>query len=129
MRHVSLAALFGFSFLMPNTAQSADDVIRIGILNDQSALYADFGGKSSVDAARMAAEDFGGKVLGKSIEILSADHLNKPDMASAIARRWFDVDGVGAVADLTNSAVALAVQQIARTRERLPWPSAPRRRG
>ncbi len=119
MRHVSLAALFGFSFLMPNTAQSADDVIRIGILNDQSALYADFGGKSSVDAARMAAEDFGGKVLGKSIEILSADHLNKPDMASAIARRWFDVDGVGAVADLTNSAVALAVQQIAKDQAKI----------
>ncbi len=129
MRYVSLAALFGLSFFMLNAAQGADDIIRIGILNDQSGLYADFGGKSSVDAARMAVEDFGGKVLGKSIEIVSADHLNKPDMASAIARRWFDVEGVGAVADLTNSAVALAVQQIARTRERLPWPSAPRRRG
>jgi branched-chain amino acid transport system substrate-binding protein len=114
MRYVSLAALFGLCSFLPNIAQGAGDVIRIGILNDQSGLYADFGGKSSVDAARMAVEDFGGKVLGKSIEIVSADHLNKPDMASAIARRWFDVEGVDAVADLTNSAVALAVQQIAK---------------
>ncbi len=119
MRYVSLAALFGLSFFMLNAAQGADDIIRIGILNDQSGLYADFGGKSSVDAARMAVEDFGGKVLGKSIEIVSADHLNKPDMASAIARRWFDVDGVGAVADLTNSAVALAVQQIAKDQAKI----------
>src|SRR5262249_38041460 len=114
MRYVSLAALFGLCFLIPNVAQGAGDIIRIGILNDQSALYADFGGKTSVDAARMAGEDFGGKVLGQSIEIVSADHLNKPDMASSIARRWFDVEGVSAVADLTNSAVALAVQQIAK---------------
>jgi branched-chain amino acid transport system substrate-binding protein len=114
MRYTSLGTLFVFWFLIPNIAQSAGDVIKIGILNDQSALYADFGGKTSVDAARMAVEDFGGKVLGRSIEILSADHLNKPDVASAIARRWFDVEGVDAVADLTNSAVALAVQQIAK---------------
>jgi branched-chain amino acid transport system substrate-binding protein len=67
-----------------------------------------------VDAARMAVEDVGGKVLGKSIEIIIGDHQNKPDVASAIARRWFDVDGVSAIAELTNSAVALAVQQIAK---------------
>jgi branched-chain amino acid transport system substrate-binding protein len=90
------------------------DTIKIGILNDQAALYADFGGKTSVDAARMAVEDFGGKVLGKTIEIVSADHQNKPDVAATTARKWFDVDGVSAIADLTNSAVALAVQQIAR---------------
>jgi len=89
------------------------DTIKIGILNDQAALYADFGGKTSVDAARMAVEDFGGKVLGKPIEIVSADHQNKPDVAATIARKWFDVDGVSAIADLTNSAVALAVQKIA----------------
>src|SRR5262249_58501410 len=97
MRFVSLAALFGLCFFMPDTARSAGDTIRIGILNDQSALYADFGGKTSVDAARMAVEDFGGKVLGRSIEIVSGDHQN----------------GVGAVADLTNSAGSLAVQPIA----------------
>ena len=114
MRYASFAALFGLCVFTPETVHSAGDVVRIGVLNDQSALYADFGGRTSVDAARMAVEDFGGKVLGRSIEIISADHLNKPDVASAIARRWFDVEGVGAVTDLTNSAVALAVQQIAK---------------
>jgi hypothetical protein len=95
-------------------AQGPSGVVRIGILNDQSGPYGDFGGKTSGDAARMAVEDVGGKVLGKSIEIIIGDHQNKPDVASAIARRWFDVDGISAVAELTNSAVALAVQQIAR---------------
>jgi branched-chain amino acid transport system substrate-binding protein len=114
MRRLSSVLLFGLTFFMPHTALGAGDLIRIGVLNDQSGLYADFGGKTSVDAARMAVEDFGGKVLGRRIEVVSSDHLNKPDVASAIARRWFDVDGVDAVADLTNSAVALAVQQIAK---------------
>jgi len=93
---------------------SPSGVVRIGILNDQSGPYADFGGKTSVDAARMAVEAVGGKALGKTIEIIIGDHQNKPDVASAIARRWVDVDGVSAVAELTNSAVALAVQQIAK---------------
>lgn len=95
-------------------AQSLDGVVRIGILNDQSGPYADLGGKTSVEAARMALEDVGGKVLGKPIEIISGDHQNKPDVASSIARRWFDIDEMSAIADLTNSGVALAVQQIAR---------------
>src|SRR6516162_8221542 len=98
----------------PADAQSPGGTIRLGILNDQSGPYADFGGKTSVDAARMAVEDVGGKVLGKSIEITIGDHQNKSDVASALVRRWFDVDGVSAVAELTNSAVALAVQQIAK---------------
>jgi branched-chain amino acid transport system substrate-binding protein len=100
-------------------AQSPGGTIRIGILNDQSGPYGDFGGKTSVDAARMAVEDAGGKVLGKPIEIIVGDHQNKPDVASPLARRWFDVDGVNAVAELTNSAVALAVQQIAKERGRI----------
>jgi branched-chain amino acid transport system substrate-binding protein len=95
-------------------AQSPSAVVRIGILNDQSGPYADFGGKTSAEAARMAVEDVGGKVLGRSIEIIIGDHQNKPDVGSAIARRWFDVDGVSAIGELTNSAVALAVQQIAK---------------
>jgi branched-chain amino acid transport system substrate-binding protein len=100
-------------------AQSPSGVVRIGILNDQSGPYADFGGKTSVDAARMAVEDVGGKILGKSVEIIIGDHQNKPDVASAIARRWFDVDGVSAIAELTNSAVALAVQQIAKEKGKI----------
>src|SRR5262245_22747691 len=115
MQYVSLIGLFcaGLLFNCPAGAQSGG-AFRIGILNDQSGPYADFGGKTSVDAARMAVEDVGGKVLGKSIEVIIGDHQNKPDVASAIARRWFDVDGVSAIAELTNSAVALAVQQIAK---------------
>jgi len=116
MRYSPLIGLFciGLSLNSIADAQSPSVVVRIGILNDQSGPYADFGGKTSVDAARIAVEDVGGKVLGKSIEIIIGDHQNKPDVASAIARRWFDVDGVSAIAELTNSAVALAVQQIAR---------------
>jgi branched-chain amino acid transport system substrate-binding protein len=121
MRYSSFIALFCVGLFLNSVAnaQSPSAVVRIGILNDQSGPYADFGGKTSVDAARMAAEDFGGKVLGKSIEIIIGDHQNKPDVASAIARRWFDVDGVSAVAELTNSAVALAVQQIAKEKGKI----------
>jgi branched-chain amino acid transport system substrate-binding protein len=93
-------------------AQLSGDAVKIGVLNDQSGLYADFGGRGSVIAAQMAAEDFGGKVLGKPIQILSADHQNKPDVGSNIARQWFDVEGVDAIPDLTTSSVALAVQEI-----------------
>ena len=121
MRDATLIGLFcGALFLNSAAAQSPSDV-RIGILNDQSGPYGDFGGKTSVDAARMAVEDVGGKVLGKSIEIVIGDHQNKPDMASALVRRWFDIDGVSAVAELTNSAVALAVQQMAKA-QAIPLP-------
>jgi branched-chain amino acid transport system substrate-binding protein len=121
MRYSPLIGLFCVGLFLNGVAdaQSPSGVVRIGILNDQSGPYADFGGKTSVDAARMAVEDVGGKVLGKSIEIIIGDHQNKPDVASAIARRWFDVDGVSAVAELTNSAVALAVQQIAKEKGKI----------
>jgi branched-chain amino acid transport system substrate-binding protein len=114
MRFTPLAALACAALLLhvPVPAQSQEP-LRIGVLNDQSGPYGDFGGKTSVTAAQMAVEDFGGKVLGRQIEIVAGDHQNKPDIASSIARRWFDVDNVSAVADLTNSAVALAVQKIA----------------
>jgi branched-chain amino acid transport system substrate-binding protein len=121
MRYASLIGLLGAGLFLSDhaDAQSPSGVVRIGILNDQSGPYADFGGKTSVDAARMAVEDVSGKVLGKSIEIIIGDHQNKPDVASAIARRWFDVDGLSAVAELTNSAVALAVQQIAKEKGKI----------
>ncbi len=100
-------------------AQLSNDAVKIGVLNDQSGLYADFGGRGSVIAAQMAAEDFGGKVLGKPIQILSADHQNKPDVGSNIARQWFDQEGVDAIADLTTSSVALAVQEIGKQNGRV----------
>ena len=114
MRFISPAACLcaAFVLLSPVSAQTPT-AVRIGILNDQAGPYADFGGKTSVTAAQMAVEDFGGKVLGKPVEIVIGDHQNKPDLAANIARRWFDLENVSAVADLTNSAVALAVQKIA----------------
>ncbi len=102
----------------PAAAQISDDVVRFGILTDLSGPYADSGGKGSVVAAEMAAKDFGGTVRGKKIEVVSADHQNKPDVASAIARRWFDTERVDAVLDLPVTAIALAVQQVAKEKNR-----------
>ena len=95
-------------------AQVSDGVIKIGVLNDQSSLYADLTGQGSVLAARMAVEDFGAAKKGMKVEILSADHQNKPDVGSSIARQWYDVDKVDAIFDVPNSGVALAVNQITR---------------
>lgn len=99
--------------------QVSDNVVKIGILNDQSGVYADFGGKSSVEAARMAVEDFGGKVLGAPIEIVNADHQNKPDVASSIARQWYDTEKVDAIMELTTSSVALAVQGLSKEKKKI----------
>ncbi|MBC2807718.1 ABC transporter substrate-binding protein [Rhizobium ruizarguesonis] len=101
-------------------AQSATDgKVKIGILNDQSGVYADFGGKSSVEAAKMAVEDFGGKVLDVPVEIVDADHQNKADIASNIARQWYDTEQVDAIMELTTSSVALAVQAIAKEKKKI----------
>jgi branched-chain amino acid transport system substrate-binding protein len=101
-------------------AQSvSDDKVKIGILNDQSGVYADFGGKSSVEAAKMAVEDFGGKVLDMPIEIVDADHQNKPDIASNIARQWYDTDQVDAIMELTTSSVGLAVQALSAEKKKI----------
>ena len=94
------------------------DVVRIGVLSDMTGPSADSSGPGAVVAVRMAVEDFGGKVLGKPIEILQADHQNKADVGAGIARRWYD-EGVDVIVDLTNSAVSLAVQDLARQKERL----------
>src|SRR4030095_13700235 len=95
-------------------AQVSDGVIKIGVLNDQSSLYADLAGQGSVVAARMAVEDFGADKKGMKVEIVSADHQNKADVGSAIARPWYDVDKGDVVVDVPNSGVALAVNQITR---------------
>ncbi|HET7298402.1 MAG TPA: ABC transporter substrate-binding protein, partial [Burkholderiales bacterium] len=92
----------------------SDGVIKIGVLNDQSSLYADLTGTGSVVAARLAVEDFGAAKKGMKVEILSADHQNKPDVGSAVARQWYDVDKVDVIVDVPNSGVALAVNQITR---------------
>jgi branched-chain amino acid transport system substrate-binding protein len=94
-------------------AQISDDVVRIGVLNDQSSLYADAGGAGSVIAAKMAVEDAGGKVLGKPVDIVFADHQNKADVGINIARQWFEVGKVDMAIGFDNSAVALGVEQLA----------------
>ena len=105
-----VAAVFGVDTA---TAQISDDVVRIGVLNDQSNVYADLGGPGSVIAARMAIEDVGGKVLGKPIDILIADHQSKADVGASIARQWFEADKVDMAIGFDNSSVALAVEQVA----------------
>jgi branched-chain amino acid transport system substrate-binding protein len=90
----------------------SDGVIKIGVLNDMSSLYADIAGPGSVVAARMAVEDFGASKKAMKVEIISADHQNKPDVGSSIARQWYDVDKVDAIFDVPTSSVALAINEV-----------------
>jgi branched-chain amino acid transport system substrate-binding protein len=113
-------ALAAMSFGMPDArAQISDDAVRIGVLNDQSGLYADLGGPGSVVAARMAVEDAGGAVLGKPVEIVFADHQNKSDVGAAIVREWFEIGKVDMAIGFDHSAVALAVEQLAAEKNRI----------
>ena len=98
----------------PAQAQVSDGVVKIGVLTDMSSLYTDLSGKGSELAARMAVEDFGAARKGIKVEIVSADHQNKPDVGSSIVRQWYDVDKVDVIVDVPNSGVALAVNQITR---------------
>jgi branched-chain amino acid transport system substrate-binding protein len=116
-RGVALAALVSLG--SGALAQVSDDVVRLGVLDDMSGLYADLQGPGDVVAVKMAVEDFGGRVLGKPIEVLSADLMNKADVGAAVARQWYDVDKVDAILGLGNSAVALAVQGITREKNRI----------
>src|SRR5829696_6473294 len=120
MRYLTSAALAAL-LLCPLGAQAqiSDGTVKIGILNDQSGVYADFGGKWSYEAAKMAVEDFGGKVANAPIEVITADHQNKPDVASNLARQWYDVEHVDAIMELTTSSVALAVQQLGREKRKI----------
>jgi branched-chain amino acid transport system substrate-binding protein len=116
-----LAACAGAVALLSSTAHSeiSGNAIKIGVMNDQSGLYADLAGQGSVEAAKMAVEDFGGSLDGASIEVLSADHQNKPDIGANIVRQWIDVDGVDAVVDVPTSSVALAVNDITKEKNRV----------
>jgi branched-chain amino acid transport system substrate-binding protein len=117
MKSALLAAVATSALLLaaPASAQG----VKIGILNDQSGVYADYGGKYSVEAAKMAIEDFGGEVLGQKIEMITADHQNKPDLATSIARRWYDADNVDMITELTTSSVALAVQDLSKEKKKI----------
>ena len=105
-------------------AQVSDDVVKVGVLTDMTGAYSDLAGPGSVIAAQMAAEDFGGKVLGKPILVISADHQNKADIAASIARKWFDEDHVDVVVDMPTSSTALAVMPIAAEKKRITLLSA-----
>src|SRR5215467_8889220 len=115
---VATAIVAFLALTVPASAEVSGDVVKIGVLNDMSSLYADISGPGSVEAARMAIADFGGAVNGKKIELISADHQNKPDIGSSIATQWFDNDGVDAIVDVPTSSVALAVQEVARNKNK-----------
>jgi branched-chain amino acid transport system substrate-binding protein len=116
---VTLAAMMG----MGSAAVLADgisaNVVKIGVLTDMSGQFSHESGEGAVTAVRMAIEDFGGNVLGKPIELVVADHQNKPDIALGIARKWFDVENVDMIANLINSSIALGVTQLAKDKDRI----------
>ncbi|MCQ4307190.1 ABC transporter substrate-binding protein [Pseudomonas stutzeri] len=116
---IATAALSAAAVIPASAAEISDGKVKIGILNDQSGVYADFGGKWSYEAAKMAAEDFGGTVQGAPIEIVTADHQNKPDIASNISRQWYDREQVDSIMELTTSSVALAVQGISKEKKKI----------
>ena len=115
-RRGALAALIALLTAAPSLAQTA---VKVGVLNDQSGPYSEYTGAGSVDAARMAIEDFGGKALGQPIELLSGDHQNKPDTALSIAKRWLNTQGVDVIVDVPTSSVALAIQNLMRERRKI----------
>jgi len=100
-------------------AEISGGIVKLGVLTDETGVLSTPSGEGSIEATRMAVEDFGSKAAGKPIEIIHADHQNKTDIGAAIARRWIDVDGVDAIIDVPNSAIVLAVQEIAKEKNRV----------
>ena len=120
-RKLIIALAFAIAPLMPPPAlaQISDDVVKIGVLTDMNGPSSTANGPGSVTAAQMAVEDFGGKVLGKPIQVISADHQTKPDVGATMARRWYDTEQVDLIVDVPISAVGLAVQNVANEKKRL----------
>ena len=119
----ALAALSPIASAQP--AQISDDVVRIGVLTDLSGFLSDMTGMGAVTAVKMAVEDFGGKVLGKPVEVVFADNLNKADVAAAQARTWFDTQKVDMIIDLGNSATGLSAAQVATAKNRIAIATSP----
>ncbi|APO56747.1 ABC transporter substrate-binding protein [Bradyrhizobium diazoefficiens] len=111
------AGLLSALFINPSPAQQTP--LKIGVLSDFSSVYSDIGGMGNVEATRMAIEDFGGQMFGKPIDMVSADVLNKPDVASTIARKWWETEGVDMIIDLPTSATALAVMELSKQYEKI----------
>lgn len=122
--HVLLATLVA-SVASPVLSEISNNTVKIGVLTDMSGPYADNVGPGAVLAAKMAAEDFGGAVAGAPIEIISADHQNKVDVGSGIARRWYEAEGVDAITEVVSSGVALAVQELSREKNRMLLATGP----
>ena len=124
MKRKILATLVSAACMLSAGVASAqgklsDDVVKIGVLTDMSGVYADYGGPGAVMAAKMAVEDFGGKMFGKPIEVLSADHQNKPDIAKNVTLQWFDRDKVDMTVENLNSGVALAVTALGKEKNKI----------
>src|SRR5271167_2137534 len=122
MKSVAAVVAAGLAFAASGGAASAqisDDVVKIGVLTDMSSLYADATGKGSLAAVEMAVADYGGKVKGKPVEVVSADHQNKPDVGVSIARNWYDNDKVDAIFDVPTSSVALPVSALTREKNKI----------
>ena len=113
------SALLALILPVAAQAQISGDAVRIGVLTDMAGVTADITGKGSLVAAEMAVREIDGTVLGKPVEVISADHQHKADVGTAIARRWFDVEGVDTIVDVPNSGVALAIQGLAREKKRI----------
>jgi branched-chain amino acid transport system substrate-binding protein len=118
---MKLAATLAFAAaaFLGTAAQAEDITVKLGVLNDMSSLYADIGGQGSVIAAKMAIADFNPAAHGMKVELINADHLNKPDVGSNIARQWFDVDHVDAIVDVPTSSVALAINEVVREKNKV----------
>jgi len=122
MKSLAAVVAAGLALAVSGTAANAqisDDVVKIGVLTDMSSLYADATGKGSLAAVEMAVADYGGKVKGKPVEVVSADHQNKPDVGVAIARNWYDNEKVDAIFDVPTSSVALPISALTREKNKI----------
>ena len=116
---VAAALATGMSTTYAQQGKLSDDMVKIGVLTDMSGVYADYGGPGAVAAAKMAVEDFGGKMFGKEIQVVSADHQNKPDIAKNVTLQWFDRDKVDMTVENLNSGVALAVSALGKEKNKI----------
>ena len=118
-RMICAAGLLSAALAGPVSAQPAATPLKIGVLSDFSSVYSDIGGTGNVEATKMAIEDFGGSIFGKPIELVTADVLNKPDIAASIGRKWYENEGVDMIIDMPTSATALAVMELSKQYEKI----------
>ncbi|QDO97376.1 ABC transporter substrate-binding protein [Ferrovibrio terrae] len=122
---IATTAAFCSHTALAQSAKISDGVIKVGVIEDMSGVYADITGKGAVTAAQMAIDEFGGKVNGMPVELVYADHQNKPDIGAAVARKWFDTEKVDAILDVASSSPALAVLEIAKEKKKILTLSSP----